>query len=142
MANPFTSEPGKYLFKIQGHVKSERLEHPECCNEDGNPTCIVAKRGQSTDLTFGRYSPLEAYTCDISGNESWEIAIFNHGHKSRDFSAEGDSGSLVFNAQGEMVGIVHSAMTSGHITFATPAHFVIEQIKSRYPYADFERVEF
>lgn len=33
---------------------------------------IVAKDGQSSDLTFRRYSAMEAYTCDEFDHDSWD----------------------------------------------------------------------
>lgn len=137
--------PRDDLLRIQGHVPPERLANPEFQDERGTAAFTVAKHGPSSDLTFGRYSALEAYVCDESGCGSWELAIFNHSRQMGSFAAKGDSGSLVFNAQGEMVAVLHSGMPRGpfsHVTFATLAHFVIEQIKQRYPKADFSRHEF
>ncbi|KAI0032626.1 hypothetical protein K488DRAFT_49453 [Vararia minispora EC-137] len=137
--------PKDHLFRILGFVAAERLANPDFYDEQGNAAFIVAKDGQSSDLTFGRYSALEAYTCDEFGHDSWEVAVFNYDKRSGNFSASGDSGSLIFNAEGKMVAILHSGMPRGlssHVTFATPAHFIIEQIKLRYPKADFARLEF
>ena len=44
-----------------------------------------------------------------------------------------------------MVGILHSGMDSDrgkHVTYATPAWWVIEQLKIQYPHADFYRTTF
>lgn len=116
---------------------------PYSYDKQGNTCFIVAKNGQTTDLTFGRFSALEAYTCDEFENDSWQAAVFNFDTGS--FSAKGDSGSLIFNAKGKMVAFVHSGMPRGlsnHVTFGTPAHFVIEQIRERFPHADFDRDKF
>jgi hypothetical protein len=48
-------------------------------------------------------------------------------------------------ARAACFGILHSGMPKGgsnHVTFATPAEFAIEQLKKRYPYADFNRTTF
>lgn len=97
---------------------------------------IVAKDGQSSDLTFRRYSAMEAYTCDEFDHDSWEVAVFIYDRSSGNFSAKGDSGLLIFNAEGKMVAILHSRMPRGfssHVTSATPVHFVIDQIKLHLP---------
>lgn len=142
---PLFKYPNDHLFRILGFVTAECLANPDFYNEQGNAVFIVAKDGQSSDLTFGRYSAMEAYTCDEFNHDSWEVAIFNYNRRSGNFSTKGDSGSLIFNAEGKMVAILHSGMPRGfssHVTFATPAHFIIDQIKLRYPKADFARLEF
>ena len=103
------------------------------------------KVGNTTDLTVGRYAGLEAYTCDELGVESIELAFYNYDKQSGPFSAKGDSGSLIFDGMGHMVGILHSGMAKGgssHVTYATPAWWAIEQLRLQYPYADFNREAF
>ena len=46
-----------------GCVDAAGLAIPYFWDDKGNPHFIVAKVGQETDLTFGRFSELEAYTC-------------------------------------------------------------------------------
>ncbi|TRM59650.1 hypothetical protein BD626DRAFT_633163 [Schizophyllum amplum] len=91
----------------------------------GDPTMVVMKVGGTTDLTVGRFAGLEAYICDAAGVESVALAIYNYEISpagpasasaastkgaSRIFAAKGDSGSLVFNGEGRMVGILHSGL--------------------------------
>jgi len=146
VANPPSFKyPANHLFRILGVVTAKRLANPDFYDEQMNPAFIVAKNGQSTDLTFGRYSGLETYLCDKFDHESIEVAIYNFDKRSGDFSAKGDSGSLIFNAEGKMFAILHSGMPRGlnsHVTFASPAHFIIEQLLTRYPHADFTRTTF
>ncbi len=142
---PSFEYPTNHLLRILGFVTADQLAKPVPYEEQGDAPFIVAKDGQSTDLTFGRYSALEAYTCDKFNHCSWEVPVFNYNSKSRNFAAKGDSGSLIFNAGGKMLAVLHSGMprgSSSHVSFATPAHFVLEQIKLRYPNADFDRLEF
>ena len=94
------------------------------------------KDGNTTDLTVGRYAGLEAYLCDELGVQSIKLAIYNYNKQSGPFSAKGDSGSLIFDGEGRMVGILHSGMPKGassHVTYATPAWWAIEQLKLQYP---------
>ena len=85
------------------------------------------KDGNTTDLTVGwYYSGTEAYLCDELGVESIELAIYSYDKEPSPFSAKGDSGSLIFDSLGKMVGILHSGMprgTSSHVTSATPAWY-------------------
>jgi hypothetical protein len=100
------------------------------------------KDGNTTDLTVGRYAGLEVYLRDGFGVESIELAVYNYNLQSGPFSLDGDSGSFIFDGEGHMVGILHSGMMKDesnrdHVTYATPAWWVIEQIMNKYPHADF-----
>ncbi|KAF7974286.1 hypothetical protein HWV62_12422 [Athelia sp. TMB] len=130
-----------HLFRLSGCVDAEGLANPHLLDENGNAGFIVAKDGQSTDLTFGRLSELEAYTCDGSQHGSWEVAVLNFSKKHGNLSGRGDSGAAIFNAEGKLVALLHSGMAN-HVTFGTPGHYVVELIKERYPHADFERRKF
>ena len=132
-------------LRINGCLTRELLAAPDCFDNNGNPCLIVMKDGNATDLTVGRYAGLEVYLCDDLGAESVELAIYNYSMQSGSFSDKGDSGSLIFDGEGHMVGILHSGMLNGksnHVTFATPAWWAIEQLKLKYPHADFNRIAF
>lgn len=145
-ANPPTFKyPTNHLYRLLGCVDAAGLATPYFWDDQGNPCFTVAKDGQKTDLTFGRFSELEAYTCDKFKKESWEVAIFNFNKRLGNFSFYGDSGSCIFNAEGKMVAFLHSGMPRGmsnHITFGTPAHYIVELIMEHYPYADFSHEKF
>ncbi|KAI0045877.1 hypothetical protein FA95DRAFT_1617674 [Auriscalpium vulgare] len=133
---PSFQYPTNHLFRIRV------MSTPQAWQ---NPTSWTSKDGQTTDLTFGRFSELEAYTCDKFDHDSWEVAVFNFNRKHGNFSNYGDSGACIFNAEGKMVAILHSGMPKGmskHVTFGTPAHYVVELIRERYPQADFDRLKF
>jgi hypothetical protein len=106
---------------------------------------VVAKDGNTTDLTVGRYAGLEAYLCDEFGKESIEVAVYNYSKTSSNFSAKGDSGSLIFTGDGRMLAVLHSGMPRGlssHVTFGTPAWWVVDRLMLKYKYADFNREAF
>lgn len=65
--------PKGLQYRLQRCVTAERLMNPDFFDESGNPVFIVAKDGQTTDLTFGRCSELEACTCDEFEKESWQV---------------------------------------------------------------------
>ena len=137
--------PTNRQLRIKGCVSREHLAAPDCLDSNGEPCLVVMKDGNTTDLTVGRYAGLEAYLCDGLGVESVELAVYNYDRQSGSFSDKGDSGSLIFDGEGQMVGIVHSGMPKGesnHVTYATPAWWAIEQLRLKYPYADFDRVAF
>ncbi|ETW75104.1 hypothetical protein HETIRDRAFT_481777 [Heterobasidion irregulare TC 32-1] len=137
--------PTNRQLRINGCLTRELLGVPDCFDSNGEPCLIVMKDGNTTDLTVGRYAGLEAYLCDNFGVESIELAIYNYDKQSGPFSAKGDSGSLIFDGEGHMVGVLHSGMPKGgsnHVTYATPAWWAIEQLKLKYPHADFNRLTF
>jgi hypothetical protein len=136
--------PTNRQLRINGCVTRELLAVPDCFDSSGEPCLLVMKDGNTTNLTVRRYSGLEAYLCDDLGVESIELAIYNYDKQSGPLSAK-DSGSLVFNDQGHMVGILHSGMPKGgsnHVTYATPSWWAIEQLVVKYPHADFNRIAF
>ncbi|RPD75680.1 hypothetical protein L226DRAFT_552708 [Lentinus tigrinus ALCF2SS1-7] len=150
LANKFYSDsnrrtafkfPTNGQLRIHGCRTPEDLANPDTYDSNGEPCVVVMKDGNTSDLTVGRYAGLEAYTCDNLGVESIELAIYNYDKQSGSFSAKGDSGSLVFDGQGRMVGILHSGLAqsgSNYVTYATPAWWVIEQLKLQYPHANFD----
>ena len=142
---PVFNYPKDHIFRLLGCVDAAALSNPYFYNEQGKPCFIVAKDGQSTDLTFGRQSELEAYTCSDLAGQSWEVAVLNYNQRHGNFSAKGDSGATIFNAEGKLVAILHSGMPRGmssHITFGTPAYYVFKLIREHYPNADFSRMMF
>ncbi|KAJ7104230.1 hypothetical protein B0H15DRAFT_896559 [Mycena belliarum] len=141
--SPSFKYPLDHLLRLQGFVEAKDMKKPYLFDELGNRSFIVAKEGQTTDLTFGRFSEFEAYVVSDLAGFSWEVAVLNYAKEN--FSYKGDSGSCIFNAEGKMVAFLHSGMPRGmssHVTFGTPAHFVRDQIKKRYPHADFSRTAF
>ena len=137
--------PANGQLRINGCVRREDLTSPDTYDSNGQPCIVVMKDGATSDLTVGRCAGLEAYICDDLGVESIELAIYDYDKQSGPFSAKGDSGSLVFDGQGRMVGILHSALSnsgSNHVAYATPAWWAIEQLKLQYPHADFDHDHF
>lgn len=138
--------PPNGLLRIRGFVTKEQLANPESLDVNGEPCLIVLKDGCVSDLTFGRYSGLESFSCDENSRRSRELAIYNYDKDGKPFSCRGDSGSLIVNGKGEMVGLLHSgtprneiSSTSTYVTYATPAWRLCEWIMEVYPNADFAR---
>ncbi|OJT03665.1 hypothetical protein TRAPUB_5693 [Trametes pubescens] len=136
---PFFKYPPNHLFRLQGFIEAEDMKKPYFFDELGRQSFIVAKEGQTTDLTFGRYSEFESYTVSDLAGSSWEVTVFNYAKE--DFSSKGDSGFCIFNTEGKMVAFLRSGIPRD-VTYGTPAHFVHDQIKKRYPHAHFDRVTF
>jgi hypothetical protein len=116
--------PTNRQLRINGWVTRKLLANPDTFDSNGEPCIVVMKDGNTSDLTVGRYAGLETYTCDKLGVESVELAIYNYDKQSGPFSAKGDTGSLVFDGQGRVVGILRSGTVksgNNHVTYGLPA---------------------
>ena len=113
----------------------------------GNKSLTVAKDGNTTDFTIGRFTGLEAYIQNPAG-ESKEYVVYNSGYFAiHAFSAKGDSGAMVFygnGGEGRIVGQLHSGGTKdgsggAYVTYLTPGWWLQEQVEKKYPHAQFFR---
>jgi Peptidase family S64 len=132
--------PRNGLLRIAGVLTAKQLSQEP---EDVDGCTVVGKVGSTTDLTIGRLCGMESFFWPESGAESRELAIYNCKDTGA-FALPGDSGALVFDGQGRMAGFLHAGVgfTSSYITFATPAWWVVEQIRAQYPHADFDLTTF
>ena len=141
--------PQSRKLRIVGCTTKEDLDNPTELDSEGKLCFIVAKDGNTTDFTVGRYSGLVTFTNNDTGVWSRELGIYNSSLKKDEvFSAKGDSGSLVWritkDGKGLIVGQLHSGENKGgstrnHISYCTPGWYLLEQIKKRFPNADFYR---
>ncbi|KAL6298522.1 hypothetical protein BKA93DRAFT_820354 [Sparassis latifolia] len=132
--------PADLQLPIHRALPRRLVNNPDTKDKNGKPLYIVAKYGNTTKLTLGRYSGMEAYTCTDLGLESREVVVYNHSKKSGDFSDHGDSGSLIFTGSGDGLAILYSGMPRGmnnHVTYGTPLWWVMKQILDKYPSAEF-----
>ncbi|KAG6329193.1 hypothetical protein ID866_9895 [Astraeus odoratus] len=135
-------------LQIVGCTTKEDLANPAEFDSKGQHCLMVSKDGNTTDLTVGHYAGLMLFTCNEVGIESVELGIYNAGVKTaKTFSNKGDSGSLVWHmrdGKAYMVGQLHSGCNKGgwtnnHISYCTPAWYLLTKIKEKYKYADFYR---
>ena len=133
--------------QINGIVPRDVFLKPESFNK---PTFLVMKDGPATGLTVGCLTVMESFVCDSAGRESVELAVYNFGFNMRPdqlrlpvFSARGDSGSLIIDGLGRMVGLLHAGTGRRgdvDISYATPMYWLWPRIKERYKDADFDFV--
>lgn len=132
-------------LKIRGVVPPEVLAKPDdMIDSEGWPCIVVGKDGSTTGLTFGSYAGLESFVSD-DDVESIELGIYNLSRDDRVFSDYGDSGALIWDSLGRVLGQLHSGqfkkknLTWSHIMYATPGWWLLQRIKARYPDAIFFR---
>ncbi len=127
---------------VTGCATKADLAKPDEDAPDGAKCIMVAKDGASTGLTVGNCSGMMSLT-NLDGHQHRELAIW--GWQDTPFSGAGDSGAALWyirEGQCKLVGQLHSgsktALTAAcHATYCTPAWWLLDQIKSRYPQADF-----
>ena len=95
-------------LQIRGIAPPEILQNPDQPNITGRRCMLVLKDGSTTGLTIGQYAGLKSWTCDESGQEGYDLAVYNHSYNYDDklvcepFAAGGDSGSLVVDVHGRI----------------------------------------
>ena len=102
--------PTNLQLPIRAALPCHRVLNPDTEDMNGEPLYIVGKYGNTTKLTLGRYSGMDAYTCTDLGEESREVVVYNYSKTSGDFSDHGDSGSLIFTGDGDGLAILHSGI--------------------------------
>ena len=140
--------PGDGKIRIEGWSTLDELTVPKDIDSDHERFIMVAKDGNSTDLTIGRYAGLVSFTENKVGAISLEIGVYNSGRKIVEpFSEKGDSGALVWhikNGKAFIVGQLHSGqnkggLTTNHVSYCTPGEKLRTNIKTKFPHADFFR---
>lgn len=97
---------------------------------------VVWKFGRSTKFTFGCANPIKSLhniTANGSGMVSKEWAIIHTAAngKTNEFSSKGDSGSLVWDTEGHIVGLLWGGGDTSFVSYATPIETVLEDIKEK-----------
>ena len=89
-------EEGK--LRIEGWSALNELAGPEDIDSEHQRFVMVAKDGDTTDLTVGRYAGLVSFTENDVGVTSIEIGVYNSGRKTaKAFLVKGDSGALMWH---------------------------------------------
>ena len=102
--------PADLQLPVRGALTHRLVVNPDTEDKNGEPLYIVGKYGNTTKLTLGRYSGMNAYIRTDLGLESREVVVYNYSKTSGDFSDHGDSGSLIFTGSGDALTVLHSGM--------------------------------
>jgi hypothetical protein len=141
--------PDGDLMQLQDFVKDSDLRRSTMLDANGEPCCMVFKNGTSTGGTIGRASGLESFVrhydeCGIQST-SMEIAIYPYSHEDGAFSAPGDSGSVIGDANNRIIGMLTGGtgrpsdstdvthVEPYDVTYVTPYYFLHERIKEAFP---------
>lgn len=128
------------LLQASGVVQADEMRNPQNLDANREPCLLVVKNGPATGTTFGRVTGMESFTrvYDEHGikGTSIEIAVLPYGNTDGPFSAPGDSGSIVLDRNGRILGMVTggAGTTNGtDVTYLTPYWYIEQEIKKYFP---------
>ena len=143
MARTSFKYPLGHLFQLLDAIKEDELCHPTMLDANGEECLLVVKNGNSTGVTIGRamgiMSFIREYFEDGTQETSMELAIYPYGNKDGAFSAPGDSGSIIADSKGHIVGLLTSGAgqtDSTDVTYVTPFYWLFDEcMKEHFPNA-------
>ncbi|KZP05506.1 hypothetical protein FIBSPDRAFT_967210 [Athelia psychrophila] len=127
------------LLQVKGIVKENEIRQPTSLDANGEECLIVIKNGMKTGVTIGRGTGIESFVREYDNDiklTSTEIAIHTYNHNAGAFSGDGDSGSIVVDGLGRIVGLLTGgtgSAVSTDVTYVTPYFWVEEKIKKAFP---------
>jgi len=132
--------PRDRLMQLRDFIKEDELRHPTMLDENGEACLIVVKNGAATGATLGRATGIESFVREYKGDAihstSMEIAVYAYSHEDGAFSAPGDSGSVVGDANCRIVGMLIGGAgktDSTDVTYVSPYYFLDERTKKVFP---------
>ena len=136
--------PFKYPFdgrlQIRGVMTEDESRNPAMFDPDGEECLLVFKNGSTTGLTLGRSTGIESFVREYDEHgirsTSMEIPVYPYSHEDGAFSAPGDSGSIVVDGLGRIVGMLTGGTgknDSMDVTYLTPYYWIEERIKEAFP---------
>lgn len=132
------------LLQLRGVVSEDELRRPRMLEKNGEPCLFVIKNGSATGVTIGRATGIESFVREYDTHPhnyairstSMELAIYSYSKRDGPFSARGDSGSVIADPNGRVVGILTGGAgitDSTDVTYATPFCWVEKHIKRAFP---------
>ncbi|KAJ3774683.1 hypothetical protein FB446DRAFT_843788 [Lentinula raphanica] len=105
---------------------------------NGEECLLVVKHSLTTGTTIGRITGMDSFARNNNGygikEVSMEIAVLPYGNTNTNgpFSAQGDSGSIVLDRKGRIVGMVNGGagtINRTDVTYLTPYSYLDQEIK-------------
>lgn len=135
------------LLQLRDIATEDELRYPTMLDANGEECLLVIKNGNATGATIGRATGIESFVREYNDHgihsTSMELAIYPYSQSFKDsaFSAPGDSGSVIADANGRIVGILtggagQAGSTDLDVTYAAPYYWVHERVKEAFPNAD------
>lgn len=111
-------------------------------DKNGEECIIVVKNGNTSGVTIGRVTSIESFVREYNEHgihsTSMQVAIYPYSYEDGAFSARGDSGSVIADLTGRIIGILTGGASKtdfidSDVTYATPYYCVEERIKKAFP---------
>jgi hypothetical protein len=124
----------KKMFQMPKHLKRhltlEEILHKQDAAEQEDNNLVVWKFGRTTHFTFGILSSIPSNYLSTSGIVTDELAIVPYRSMVSElgFSEKGDSGSLVWDTDGYVYGLLWGGPDRSVVTYVTPIEYVLEDI--------------
>src|ERR1700722_2351321 len=94
--------PSSGLMQLRSIVTYDELRRPTMLDANGETCLIVVKNGATTGVTLGCATGIESFVQEYKDHTihstSREIAVYPYSNRDGAFSAPGDSGSVVGDA--------------------------------------------
>ncbi|KAG8892858.1 hypothetical protein FRB99_002396, partial [Tulasnella sp. 403] len=130
------------LMQLQDFVKYDELRCPTMLDANGEECLIVVKNGATTGVRLGRATGIESFVREYKDSAihstSMEIAVYPYSNKDGAFSAPGDSGSVVGDANSRIVGMLTGGAgqtDSTDVTYVSAYESLDERIKKAFPHS-------
>jgi len=143
--------PVDCLFTLQDVIEEDELRHPKELDENGERCLLVIKNGNGTGVTVGRATGPMSFVREYFENGTHEtsmmLAIYSYGYGDKPygnkevvFSGPSDSGSIIVDSKGRVVGLLNggagkTGSTNLDVTYATPFYWLLQRIKTHFPNA-------
>ncbi|KAN0093383.1 hypothetical protein V8E55_004167 [Tylopilus felleus] len=121
-------------------VPEDELRNPQHLDVHNQKCLLVVKNGTTTATTFGRVNGLESFIRHYPpygiNETSTEIAVLRYSKDHARFSEPGDSGSIVLDRTGRIVGVLTGGggpTDSTDISYLTPYFEIHAQLTAKYP---------
>jgi hypothetical protein len=132
--------PEDGLPQAFGVVQADEIHNLQHLDANGEPCLLVVKNGLTTGTTIGHVTGMESFTriyneYDIK-ETSMEIAVLPYGNMNGPFSAPGDSGSIVLDRNGRILGMLTGGAGTTHrtdVTYLTPYWYIEQEIRKSFP---------
>ena len=132
--------PADGLLQAFGVVPADEIRSPQQLDANGEQCLLVVKNGLTTGTTIGRVMGMESFIRiyrEYGINEtSMEIAVLPYGNLNGPFSAPGDSGSIVLDRNGRILGMLTGGAGSTDqtdVSYLTPYWYLEKEIKKYFP---------
>lgn len=128
------------LLQVSGIIQADEIHNPQNLDANGEQCLFVVKNGLTTGTTIGRVMGMESFTRIYNEygikETSMEIGVLPYSNTNGSFSAPGDSGSIVLDRNGRILGMLTGGAGRSYntdISYVTPYWWLEKEIKKHFP---------